>query len=67
MMVRSFMELARSVDLIDDVRKSLNAMHTIAIGPPTKRVLEGYGVRAVMPSEYTFDGVLRLLVDLRGY
>ncbi len=66
MMVKSFMELAHSMELFEDVKRGLNTIHTVAIGPPTKKVLEEYGVKAVMPAEYTFDGVLKLLIDLRG-
>lgn len=66
MMVRSFMELAHSMGLFEDVKKALNTIRTIAIGPPTKRVLEEYGVIAIIPDEYTFDGVLKLLIDLNS-
>jgi len=66
MMVRSFMELAHSMGILEDVKKVLNTIHTIAIGPPTKRVLEEYGVIAIIPDEYTFDGVLKLLIDLKS-
>ena len=65
MMARSFMELAHSMGILGDVKRSLNTIHTVAIGPPTKKVLEEYGVKAIVPDEYTFDGVLKLLIELR--
>jgi uroporphyrinogen-III synthase len=64
MMVKSFMELADAMGLLEDTVKALNNLHTIAIGPPTKKVLEEYGVKAIMPAEYTLEGVVALLDEI---
>ncbi len=61
MMVKSFFELAKKMGMLRDVIERLRGKRVIAIGPPTKRALEEYGISAEMPSEYTFDGVLELL------
>ncbi|AGK60539.1 Uroporphyrinogen-III synthase [Archaeoglobus sulfaticallidus PM70-1] len=61
MMVRSFFSLAEKLDLVDDVKNALKKMRVVAIGPPTKSELERYGVDAVMPEEYTFEGVVSIL------
>ncbi len=37
----------------------------IAIGPPTAKKIESFGFKAVMPDEYTFDGIVRLLKSLK--
>ncbi len=61
MMVRSFFELARKMGMMERVLEGLRGKIVVAIGPPTRRVLEEYGIKAVMPEEYTFDGVLNVL------
>lgn len=65
MMVHSFMELAKKSGMFDAVKKKLGEITVIAIGPPTARTLEGYGIKSVMPKEYTFDGVLELLKEMK--
>ncbi len=64
MMVRSFMELAEEMDRLDNVLEKLKNKVIVAIGPPTKRALEDYSISALMPEEYTFEGVLRLLMEI---
>jgi len=64
MMVQAFMEVAEELDVKDEAIRSLNGIVTIAIGPPTRDELSSYGVEALMPEEYTFDGVVSLLEDL---
>jgi len=59
MMARSFIEMCRKLGL--DVREVLSRCVVVAIGPPTRRELEKHGIKCVMPEEYTFDGVYRLL------
>ncbi len=66
MMVRSFFELARRMEKIDDVLEKLKDKIVVAIGPPTKKALEGYGVKALMPEEFTFDGVIEILKKCSG-
>jgi uroporphyrinogen-III synthase len=61
MIARSFLELCERFECIDRLEK----VHIIAIGPPTARVIEGYGIKALIPDEYTFDGVIRLLKILK--
>jgi len=57
MIANSFIDLSKKLGF--DV-KNLNQT-CIAIGPPTRAVLERHGIRALMPSEYSFDGVIELL------
>lgn len=61
MMVKSFMGLAEEMDILRDLLESLNQMWVIAIGPPTANILKEYGLEAKMPTEYTFDGIVKLL------
>jgi len=58
MMVRTFFDLCRELKL------GKPRCRVIAIGPPTKRELEKFGVESLIPEEYTFDGVLELLKSL---
>ncbi len=37
----------------------------VAIGPPTAKVVERFGLKALVPDEYTFEGVLKLLRTLK--
>ncbi len=39
----------------------------IAIGPPTAKVLQSYGIKPLIPKEFTFDGVLELLKTIDSY
>jgi uroporphyrinogen-III synthase len=61
MMVRSFFNLAEKMGRLDEVLRSLKEMDVVAIGPPTARMLENYNVKAEMPEEYTFDGIVKIL------
>ncbi len=61
MIARSFLELCDNGCL-----EALKNMTLIAIGPPTARVLESYGLKPLIPEEYTFDGVLRLLKAIKS-
>ena len=54
LIAESFLEMCR------DVRAKI-----IAIGPPTARTVEKFGLKAIIPDEYTFDGVVRLLKTLK--
>ncbi len=63
MMVRSFFELAEKIGEVDRVKRALEEMLVIAIGPPTKRELESLGVEPMMPKRYTFSGILEILND----
>lgn len=67
MMVKSFMELAEEMNILQELLKSLNQVWVIAIGPPTANMLKEYGVNAKMPAEYTFDGIIKLLSELKEY
>ncbi len=62
MIVRSFFELARVKGI--DLRK-LKEKIVVAIGPPTRGELSKYGINALMPDEWTFEGVLRLLKTIK--
>ncbi len=64
MMVQAFMEVAEELNVKGEAVRALNEIVTIAIGPPTRDELRSHGVEAVMPEEYTFDGVLDLLENL---
>ncbi len=65
LIVESFMVNSKDACVFDDVLKSLNSIKSIAIGPPTKRKLEEYGVKALMPERYDFDGVIELLTKMK--
>ncbi|WP_202320291.1 uroporphyrinogen-III synthase [Archaeoglobus neptunius] len=56
MIARSFLELCDG-----ECIEKLKELIVIAIGPPTARVLEEYGLKPLLPEEYTFDGVISLL------
>lgn len=66
MMVKSFMGLAKEMNILQELLKSLNRIWVIAIGPPTANMLKEYGMNAKMPEEYTFDGIVKLLSDLKN-
>ncbi len=66
MMVESFFELAKKMKMLDYVLEKLRGRIVIAIGPPTKKVLENYGVKALMPDEFTFEGVVEILKKCSG-
>jgi uroporphyrinogen-III synthase len=60
MMVRSFFQLAREMDILAEVRRDLEKVKVIAIGPPTRDELNKFGIQAVTSEDYTFKGVLEL-------
>ncbi len=66
MMVKSFMGLAKEMNILQELLQSLNRIWVIAIGPPTANMLKEYGLDAKMPEEYTFDGIVKLLTDLKN-
>jgi len=61
MIAQSFLELCDE-ECIEPLRK----ITLVAIGPPTAKVLENYGLKPVIPEEYTFDGVLKLLKSIKA-
>ena len=64
MIVKSFFELAKRLNLFNKVLKILRDRTVIAIGPPTRDELRKYGLNALIPEEWSFDGVLELLKGL---
>lgn len=56
MIARSLLELCDEKCL-----EALENVFVVAIGPPTAKVLAEKGIRAEIPEEYTFDGVIELL------
>ncbi len=58
MIVESFLDLCSA--------EKLKRKIVIALGPPTAEKLKEYSIKALVPEEYTFDGVIELLRDLRG-
>jgi uroporphyrinogen-III synthase len=65
MIVKSFFELAKEMNVVDDVISALKNKTVIAIGPPTKEELKKYGLKVLMPKEWTFDGVVELLKSIK--
>ena len=61
MIARNFLELCREHGCLENLERVYN----IAIGPPTANVLRSYGINPFMPDEYTFDGVIKLLKNLK--
>ena len=61
MIAKSFINLSKKLGFEPE---SLEQM-CIAIGPPTKSVLENNKIKALMPLEYTFDGIIDLLKELK--
>ncbi|AIY90814.1 uroporphyrinogen-III synthase [Geoglobus acetivorans] len=66
MIAESFMENAREINLFERVVGQLNRIVTVAIGPPTAGKLKNFGVKALIPEEYTLDGVISLLKRLQS-
>ncbi|MBE8538849.1 uroporphyrinogen-III synthase [Geoglobus acetivorans] len=66
MIAESFMENARETNLFEKVIERLSSIVTVAIGPPTAGKLQSFGVRALIPEEYTLDGVISLLKRLQS-
>lgn len=65
MMVKSFMGLAEEMGILPDLLESLDQIWVVAIGPPTAKMLKRYGLDSRMPVEYTFEGIVKLLSDLK--
>jgi len=66
MIVESFFENSKSIGIYDEAVKRLLEIPVIAIGPPTAQKLVEHSISPLIPEEYTFDGVLRLLENLRS-
>ncbi|MBO8179904.1 MAG: uroporphyrinogen-III synthase [Archaeoglobus sp.] len=56
MIARGLLELCD-----EECLKALEKILIVAIGPPTAKVLAEKGIKAEIPEEYTFDGIIRLL------
>lgn len=65
MIVEGFMSNLESRHNLSEVIKRFEDVHVIAIGNPTAKKLEKYGIKAHVPSEYTLDGVINFLKNLR--
>jgi len=65
MIVKSFFELAKEMNMVNDVISALKNKIVIAIGPPTEEELKKYGLKALMPKEWTFDSVIELLKSIK--
>ena len=63
MTVKSFFGLADYLGI--DVADKLKDKIVVAIGPPTKEELSRYGIDALMPKEWTFDSILKLLKSIK--
>jgi len=63
MTVKSFFGLASNlgIDIVDRLKDKI----VIAIGPPTREELSRYGIEALMPKEWTFDSILKLLKSIK--
>jgi|Deesub1362B_J571_1020462.scaffolds.fasta_scaffold00027_3 uroporphyrinogen-III synthase len=61
MMVQSLFELAKKLKEVERVKEALKRLRVIAIGPPTKQELEKFGIAAMVPEKYTFNGILDLI------
>ena len=59
--VRTFMKSILTHPKKQKLLKKLQKMNVIAIGPPTKKSLEKYGIKARMPDNYTFEAAVFLL------
>lgn len=56
MIAKSFLELCD-----DACFEAMGKIMLIAIGPPTAEVLRSHGLNPLIPTEYSFDGILELL------
>ncbi|ADB57393.1 uroporphyrinogen-III synthase [Archaeoglobus profundus] len=63
MTVKSFFGLADHLGI--DIVERLKDKIVIAIGPPTREELSKYGIEALMPEEWTFDSILKLLKSIK--
>ncbi len=60
--VRNLFSVARTNQLRDSLDESLRKVLVVAIGPPTRKTLEGYGVNVgVMPNVYKMGPMLKAL------
>jgi len=65
MMVRNFFEAAVARSSMDDVTAIMNDSIVAAIGGPTARTIEGYGVNvSVTPGKFTFEEILKKVLDM---
>ncbi len=65
MMVRNFFEHAADLATRDEIIGIMNRSVVAAIGIPTARTLEGYGVRvSVTPGKFTFEDILRKVLEM---
>ena len=65
MMVRNFFEDAISKTSKDEVIRIMNDSIVAAIGIPTARTIESYGVKvSVTPDEFTFECILKKVLEL---
>ncbi len=65
MIVEGFFSNLESESHLSDHRKRFEGVQVIAIGPPTAEKLKKYGINAIIPDEYTMDGVINLLRTLK--
>lgn len=64
MMVKNFLEIARSLGLVDEVIARMNGAKVAAIGRPTVRALESYGIDVgIIPQEQTIEALLDEVVS----
>ncbi len=68
MMVHSFFELSKKMNIKEKIKERLNGVKVVvvAIGPPTRSELIKHGIQPLMPDEYTFEGVLRLIQEFKS-
>lgn len=64
MMVKNFLEIARSLGLADEVIARMNSAKVAAIGKPTVRALESIGINVgIVPREQTIEALLDEVVS----
>lgn len=67
MMVHNFFEYAKEIGSESDAVSILNDSIVAAIGKPTAKVLESYGVEvSVTPGKFTFEEVLKKVLEVLG-
>jgi uroporphyrinogen-III synthase len=67
MMVHNFFEYAREIGNENDVVSILNESIVAAIGGPTAKILDGYGVKSsIIPGKFTFEEVLKKVLEVLG-
>ncbi len=65
MIVDGFVSNLKEVVPLSKINEILENILLIAIGPPTAKKLENYGMNAIIPDEYTMEGVIKLLNGLQ--